>query len=77
MLDTVTHNYNIVVAHGSWIGDWSLYSDWSLQYNIFEKAATPFNVCCMLEKTFYRNQNILPAKNVGSKQVIKHACYML
>ena len=31
-------------------GDWALNSDWSLQYNIVERAATRFNICCMLQK---------------------------
>ena len=52
------------ITHGSRIGDWPLNSDWSLQYNIVERAATRFKICCMLEKMFDRKQNILPTKNV-------------
>ena len=38
----------------------------SLQYNIVERAAKCFNICCtfMLENMFDRNQNIFPTKNM-------------
>ena len=34
------------------------------QYNMVERTATRFNIYCVLEKMFDRNQNILPTKNV-------------
>ena len=63
----------IWIAQGSRIGDWPLNSDWSLQYNIVERATTRFNICCVLEKMFDRNQNILPTKNVEQTSSNMHA----
>ena len=61
------------IAHGSRIGDWALNSDWSVQYNIVERAATRFNMCCILEKMLDRNPNILPTKNVEQTSSNMHA----
>ena len=36
-------------------------------------ADTRFNICCMLEKMFDRNQNILPTKNVEQTSSNMHA----
>ena len=48
--------------------------DFSLRNTIIaERAATRFNFCCMLEKMFDRNHNILPTKNVGNTSSNMHA----
>ena len=44
-----------------------------MQYNIVERAATRFDICCMLEKMFDQNQNILPTKNVEQTSSNMHA----
>ena len=56
-------------------GEWALNSDWSLQYNIVERAATRFNICCMLDKPFDRNQNILSTKKVEQTSSNMHATH--
>ena len=61
------------IAYGFRIGNWALNSDWSLQYNIVGRAVTRSNICCMLEKMFDRNQNILPTKSVKQTSSNMHA----
>ena len=40
---------------------------------IVERAATRFNICCMLEIMFDRHQNILPTKNGEQMSSNMHA----
>ena len=40
---------------------------------IVERAATRFNICCMLEEMFDRNQNILPTQNLQQTSSNMHA----
>ena len=54
-------------------GNRALNSEWSLIYDIVERAATRFNIYCMFDKMFDRNQNILSRKNIEQTSSNMHA----